>query len=150
MRKLYRFILNQPTVISLLIFFLLGYIIPSLLFIPTIIAGNEIRLNNPILPSKRYFEIILIVPIFETFVFQYLAGKILRKFVKNLLILCVLLGILFSVSHWFSLHYLIYTFADGFILAFAFFYYKKRHNEFVSFVLVSLIHIAHNGLAMLV
>jgi hypothetical protein len=108
---------------------------------------------------QEFVLVLLVAPIFETFVFQFLIYYILYFIFKNtkifvlinknffLLIYLILSSTLFAISHSYSKNYIYIMIIPGVVLAFSFYYFKK-HNKY-PFWYVSLIHFIHNGFVLI-
>lgn len=89
-----------------------------------------------------YFDfviVVLIAPLIETYLTQFLPFKFLESKVNPILIILISATI-FGAFHWYSLVYMLYGFSAGLVYAFAF--YFKRHEKPV--LITAGIHAAFN------
>ncbi|MCT4013728.1 CPBP family intramembrane metalloprotease [Elizabethkingia anophelis] len=105
-------------------------------------------------PTQEVVITILIGPLLETFLYQYLVYKIvyfiksfiqrsiLKKEVQYLIFYLVISSVLFAISHSYSRYYVFLMLIPGAILAFAFYYFKRKYSY--PFFYVLLIHFLHN------
>lgn len=153
MSKTLHFLLKTNKALFILIG-LFSTLVILILFAPISVYLNDssgpeimdITPNSSII--KMYFIAGIFAPIFETLIFQHLIFKIFRKFKKqtNIPILHYLLftSILFGLSHFYSLIYIISTFFIG--ISFVFFYilsYLRRESAYWN---VAIIHSLYNSL----
>jgi membrane protease YdiL (CAAX protease family) len=109
--------------------------------------------NSVNIDFKSYFFVAVIIPLFETFIFQWLIiyqiyESYKRKYKKQLAIL--LSSLLFGLSHSYSYHYFIFTTIAGIFLATSFCYFKERTNWLSAFLYVTLIHSVSNSLIFII
>ncbi|MBF7092727.1 CPBP family intramembrane metalloprotease [Flavobacterium sp. ALJ2] len=109
--------------------------------------------NSVNIDFKSYFFVAFIIPLFETFIFQWLIiyqiyESYKRKYKKQLAIL--LSSLLFGLSHSYSYHYFIFTTIAGIFLATSFCYFKERTNWLSAFLYVTLIHSVSNSLIFII
>lgn len=87
----------------------------------------------------------LLAPIFETFVFQYIPIELLDKIKikknKDFFVL-IISSLFFSLTHTYSLIYVLYTFVMGIFLSYTYILYKKKN--FHPFWIVVIIHSLRN------
>jgi hypothetical protein len=93
---------------------------------------------------------LIVAPLIETLVFQrfvyYLFTKISYLNNKNILI-CILSGVLFGLSHYYSLYYIILAVIIGFVLMYAYLIHIKQMRK--SFWIVVVIHFLLNLSALI-
>ncbi|MCT3949239.1 CPBP family glutamic-type intramembrane protease [Elizabethkingia anophelis] len=102
---------------------------------------------------------LIIAPLLETIIFQYLVYKIIyllknfiQKFVlKNnhqyLVFYLSISSILFAINHSYSEYYILLMLLPGLILSFAFYYFKKGYSYPIFYVF--LLHFFHNLAALI-
>ena len=89
-----------------------------------------------------WFLGLIIAPILETLVCQYIPFLIFQAFTKNNLFPVIFSALFFGVSHSYSPLYIIFGTMAGFILAYAYVVSQKRFEN--AFVNVALIHFTSN------
>jgi hypothetical protein len=98
---------------------------------------------------------IIIAPLLETVLFQYLPHRGLTyiKAIKNPKVFdwtyVIISTILFCLSHWYSLIYIIVTIIPGFLLAYYFNWYYNKFNYYTAIYYVSLLHLSKNSIALI-
>lgn len=99
---------------------------------------------------------IIIAPLLETIIFQYLPHKglqyitPLRNSPKTFKWIYVSLAtILFCLSHWYSIAYITVTIIPRLLLAYFFNYYYDRFNYSTAIYFISLLHFAKNFLVLI-
>jgi Type II CAAX prenyl endopeptidase Rce1-like len=85
---------------------------------------------------------LIIAPIFETLICQYIPFLIFQSFTKNNLFPVIFSALFFGVSHSYSLLYIVFGTMAGFILANAYVASQKRLEN--AFMNVALIHFTSN------
>lgn len=99
---------------------------------------------------KTFFSAMLIAPLFETFIFQYLIimGVLKIKFFRRRLYLPILISAFcFSLAHYYSLYYVFYAFGVGCVFAAFFVLFMKRKG--LPFLNTLLLHSILNFLVFL-
>ena len=97
---------------------------------------------------SEWIIVSLFVPLFETFLFQQLPFKIMQNWsltTNRYGIYILLSAIIFGLSHWYSLQYMIFAFAVGLVLGYMYFFYSKTPK--VAFWSTVLIHGLRNLIA---
>lgn len=87
----------------------------------------------------------LIIPFVETFIFQYLVIELIRtiKKIKDSTFLTIIISaIVFSLSHYYNVLYIFYSFIMGVLLAYTYILYEKKNYH--PFLMVMVIHILRN------
>lgn len=143
--------LHRINIINFIILMLiLSYLVVTPLY-PFIGLENTTRDNSFDSLIIAMLFICLLVPLIETFFFQYLVIRLCLKIFKNnnskFIIVVLISALLFSVSHPYNTFYVVYMFLVGIILAFSYlycFYYKAW-----PFVVVTTIHSLRNLIAVL-
>jgi len=139
--------------------YLFSFVLSILTFISVIIIGttsiifSEIYIDNSALVIHKHqnwvttlFLLVVISPLWETFIFQGLIIYILRKIIINKGIIVFVSAIIFALAH-LTNSYLnaIQNFTIGILLAFAFLYWKAKSNDnWKGFESTMLIHSLHN------
>lgn len=150
-------IIKIPLLPFIALTILLGIVIAySLSFLFNINGGLDNVNDAEKLPKEIFFFLaIVIAPLFETFVFQYLIFKFFvikeRNFDnKKIFFLFITSSLLFSLTHVYSIEYFFYSFFLGlyFITVFFLSIYIRNDKNF-SFLVVFLIHLIINFLAIL-
>ena len=101
--------------------------------------------ENPELDQVfEYFSGIVIIPMFETLLFQKLPYWGLTKISylrRNMWLIYIISASLFALSHVYSIAYIIYTFVVGLILIYSYHIRINKHP----FWTISLIHLLFNA-----
>lgn len=128
-----------------------------LLFIPSILVNVILHLlgfNGDVGGPKAITKLTIIpliivtsiiVPIIETFIFQFGIIRILEKFeiTKNKPVFMILISaIVFSLNHTYSYAYILDTFLVGVLLAYSFLIYANKNKN--PFLVVCVIHSVRN------
>ncbi len=97
--------------------------------------------------------VLLLAPVLETLLYQLLVYKIFNRFTnlkvkKNQYLLLFISALLFSLSHYYSILYIIRTFFLGLVLMYA--YFLKAENTKQAFWLVTIIHALTNMLPFII
>jgi len=88
---------------------------------------------------------VIIGPVIETFIFTFLPYKLLSRIIKNDTLIIIIASLLFGISHFYSLMYIIYGVILGLILNTYYVYLlKKNNNTLTAFGLVTLLHASTN------
>lgn len=98
-------------------------------------------------PIAEFILVVVIAPLVETFLVQYLPIAILIKYTKApSLLIIIISAACFSLLHTYSLAYVTYTFLSGLMLAFAFVvFYIKKNSFLFAFLMVCLVHAVFNA-----
>lgn len=131
---------------------LLSYII----YIPLIpffqnydIGGTQFLINASFI--GKLINGSLIIPFIETFIFQYLAIGIIRSIKKikdNNCLIIIISAIAFSLSHYYNVLYIFYSFIMGIFLAYTYILYEKKNYH--PFLMVMAIHALRNTITTLI
>ena len=105
------------------------------------------------LTSESFFMNFLVVsvavPLIETLVFQWIPIKFIHRFLKwSSLKIILASAILFSLSHCYSLAYIMHSFIIGIILADAFILQEEIRGS--PFLVVSIIHGLRNTISLVI
>lgn len=93
--------------------------------------------------NEKFVLIVLIGPLVETAIFQYLPIKILEKLgIKNNLIKIIASSFLFALLHFYNPIYIVMTFISGLLLNK--FYLESRTKSNFYFFLTALLHSMYN------
>jgi uncharacterized protein len=120
-----------------------------------IITGVLSLIGNLDMGSPFYFDIglleqfflaVIFTPIVETIIFHFMLLELLLFLFKNAKYkeywVVLISAIPFSLSHFYSTHYIIYSFFAGIILSTA--YLVARKKEMLPFAVVFIIHACYN------
>ncbi|MGM0410154.1 MAG: CPBP family glutamic-type intramembrane protease [Bacillota bacterium] len=132
--------------ILVMTFFTYLIIIP---FIVLFILFGYKEIDGPVslisLSYIEFFELVFIVPILETFIFQLVIIRLLSK-IKMIRdkkkIIIFISAFLFGIQHFYSLIYIIITFIIGILLAYSFIIYENKNKS--SYWTVTFIHSLRN------
>jgi membrane protease YdiL (CAAX protease family) len=123
--------------LSLINGYLFGYIHDH--FFPSL-AGNPIDKESLL---EQFFVAGIVAPLLETWIFQHIANKALVKAgVRNFYVLLIVPALLFGLSHYYNLLYIIAMFFGGAIMNYLYLYCKA--NGYKAFWWVVLLHSLYN------
>ena len=113
-----------------------------------IYTNYGIVLENPLTKQPftlQLFGLIIVAPLFETWLCQYLPFYFLRKWISNKirieLIYIIISSLLFASQHFYSIWYAVYTVMPGIVLAYCFYYFYKLYQSLiVSFWFTAILH----------
>lgn len=103
--------------------------------------------NKPIF--LKFILFVILGPILETLIFQFLPYLILSNFLRGRnkkIIIIIVSALFFAFTHWYGIFYFIYALAIGLILMFS---YLSRLKKGDSFQAILIIHTLFNCLAFL-
>jgi hypothetical protein len=107
-----------------------------------IFNGNSDSINN------NFLLIVILVPFFETLIFQYIIIWIFYNVTENFRIPIIVSTLFFAIYHFFNIYYFIAILGSGFILSMLFItIYKRTNNWLISFIFTFLLHLEHNLVA---
>lgn len=90
--------------------------------------------------------LVILAPLIETAVFQFFLIEFVLFLVPHKKVLAVLISAtIFSISHSYSIQYVLFSFAIGFLLAYSYIIYRQDK----AFLIVFLIHALRNFLGLL-
>lgn len=98
---------------------------------------------------ETVFAIVIITPLLETLVFQFgiqeIALKVFKNFKHKLWIAILLSCILFSLTHYYSLFYIIMTLVSGFMYSAFYILVRERTDKIgIAFMLTFFLHMGYN------
>jgi hypothetical protein len=93
---------------------------------------------------EKFFIYVIIVPIIETFIFNFLIQFLLSKFIKSYYIVILLASVFFGLSHGYGQLYMICTFFGGLIMNTFYYLIAVQHNTINAFLFTYLLHAMHN------
>lgn len=117
-------------------------------YVTAVIANffdDELTTNNLHFSSlqEEFITLVIIAPIVETLIFQYLIIEVLLNLKLKPWVCILVSALLFGVSHWYNLVYILVTTVVG--LIFAYYYLALRHQNFMNkLVLITIIHALSN------
>lgn len=150
--------MKQKYIIDILIFTFLGFILSEVSeSLVNFLADKKIASENPISKDNLTTQILLgiiIGPIFETFVFQYLiplnTRKVFESYPLNYIVPIFFSSTAFAFMHFFSIYYVIDGFIIGCFFSFTFlFILDKYDSKTKAFFIVWFVHIFLNTIAIL-
>ncbi|WP_194831040.1 type II CAAX prenyl endopeptidase Rce1 family protein [Prolixibacter sp. SD074] len=153
------FVVRYMKRLNVLIFILIGVsallLISFLILLFQNITGISIGngSENPLLNESKFFVLIigiLIIPFFETLIFQALPFYVINKLIRHkrkLWMFLIVSPILFSLNHLFNPAYILATYFGGLALALIYYigYYRKEN----AILLVAVIHLINNLVAFI-
>ena len=141
---------RKPYWVQMMLFYFSSFLIVCCV-IPVILIidmHKGMNTNGPDLTS--WILVLILAPIFETFLNQYLPFKLLQKWTwsKNKYGLYIITSaIIFGLMHTYSLQYMVFAFSVGLILGYNYFFYSKTPNR--AFWSTTLIHGLRNLFTLL-
>lgn len=97
---------------------------------------------------EEFIIVVIVAPILETIIFQYLIIETLLNLKLATLPCVIISALLFGVSHWYNLAYVIVLTIVGFI--FAYYYVALRHQSYYNkLTLVILLHALSNSIVFI-
>lgn len=151
---LINFFVNKPTYITFIYLVILIKIFPLLFVSIPIIFGFDTESNpNPddIASFYSIFCLVVLIPIIETFIGQYLPIVLLlkNKYIQNNKWIAVLISsVIFGIGHTQSLSYIFFGFGAGLVLAMGYMVMIKKYNVKAAFCIVSGIHAMANSISL--
>jgi len=119
------------------------------------LTGTKISHQYMFLDKSLFYKfniVVLVGPLIETFLFQYVFIEFLLMFSKRYLVLIIISGLIFGASHYPHFHNFLYSFfafIAGFLFASIYIISKKR-KDLNAFYMVFLVHSCSNLIAFLV
>lgn len=151
---LHNWIIDKSFAWQVFIFFLLSYVIllPLVPFMLNAEKNGGRDLSVLFSTDKNFFIlfVIFLTPLIETFIFQWLIYEQLNAFVffnKRKYLVILLSGIIFGLTHNFSIHYQLFAFVLGCYFCFTYYYFKTYSKK--AFIAVFIIHSIRNLLVIL-
>jgi Type II CAAX prenyl endopeptidase Rce1-like len=139
-----RFMLRRHYIVQVVLFYLLTWLM-TILSIPVRMLAGEVSGDSHI-PHDSIFGAVILAPLVETFINQYLVFKIFQraKSLKNryLWYMCVS-AVFFGSLHFYSLGYIIFAIGVGLVLAYIFYLYRRDVSK--AFWTTVLIHVLYNA-----
>lgn len=102
---------------------------------------TETAYNGP----TNFFSVVVLAPLFETFLFQYMVFVLLSKMKiigNSSFLIIIISSLLFGISHWYSFAYVVMASFIGVVLMYAYLFYSSKPSK--AFWSVVLIHALHN------
>lgn len=137
--------LTQISIFYLSSFAFVLFVLPFIYLTDKILGENS---NGP--EAGAWIATVLVAPFFETFLFQRLPFNLMQNWslTRNKYGLYILVSsVIFGLCHYYSLQYMIITFAGGLVLAYTYFFYCKMPK--VAFWTTVLIHGLRNSMALI-
>ena len=137
----------------ILLMLVLCYVARVSLAIPMfLIGGEQLYIGGPevetdIPPPVIWFIFVILVPIIETLIFQFAIIRLLR--VKTRLssgMIIFISALAFGLVHYYSIPYIVLSFATGLIFAYAYLIYLDLKKD--AFIVVTVIHGLNNASAL--
>jgi hypothetical protein len=91
-----------------------------------------------------FLKVVIIAPLFETFIFQFLVIEFMYLMRIGKIKIVGLSAIIFSITHYYSIGYILYAFSIGVIFSYS---YVIQKNTARAFLTVYAIHLLRNALA---
>lgn len=152
-RRLNRFFLKRSYPKQVLLFLLSSYVV-LVFFIPILVIMLATGVNTeggPEVSRDKVIELVVIGPILETLVYQYLIIRLFMYFAKSRKYYpCAILisAIAFGLVHTYNPAYIFFAFFMGLVLAYMYYFYSKEPAK--AFWTVALVHGMRNGIAIVI
>ncbi|MBW7914379.1 MAG: CPBP family intramembrane metalloprotease [Taibaiella sp.] len=149
--KLNRFFLKRSYPMQVLLFLLSSYV-ALVFFIPILLVMLATGINTeggPEVSTDKVIELMVIAPILETLVYQYLIIRLFMYFAKSRKYYpCAILisAIAFGLGHTYNPAYIFFAFFIGLVLAYMYYFYSKEPLK--AFWTVVLVHGIRNGISI--
>lgn len=92
--------------------------------------------------TSKFVFLCLIAPLFETYIFQYAIIKWLSLTKMKDWVIVLVSSLLFGLSHFYNLLYIVNTFFAGVVLALSFMLWKNKKVD--AFWVTAIVHALHN------
>lgn len=119
----------------------LFYFLINILHLPLIINSKQESFSGNSNVTK-FIAVCLIAPLFETYIFQYGIIKWLSSTKMKNWFIVFISSLLFGLSHFYSLQYVVNTFFIGIVLALSFMWWINKKID--AFWVTAIIHALHN------
>jgi len=147
MKNKIQHIINNLTMFKLIVYSFL--FLEVFIVLPYLIIINyfKIETGGADLSGKSiitiYFIGVIFVPLLETLIFQTVIINLVKKAFPKLPIISIIISsVLFGLSHFYSIAYILYTILMGIIFAYS--YILSQKKEYNPFLVVFSIHALHN------
>jgi hypothetical protein len=106
--------------------------------------------NSNLFNSKveKIVSLLLMAPIIETLVFNFLINEILVKFLNHFYSILIS-SFIFALIHYYSIYYALYGLLGGLIFNSIYFYFKQQFSIRIAILVVILLHLNHNLLGLI-
>jgi membrane protease YdiL (CAAX protease family) len=137
--------------VQVLLFLLSSYVV-LVFFIPILVVMLATGVNTeggPEVAPDKVIELMVIAPVVETLVYQYLIIRLFMYFAKSRKYYpCAILisAIAFGLAHTYNPAYIFFAFFIGLVLAYMYYFYSKEPLK--AFWTVVLVHGIRNGIAI--
>jgi hypothetical protein len=145
LKRTHDFFLKASIYIFVVIFILTNTFLGQLfLGVSEILNINVVDDNSLTFESMQeaFFITVIIVPVIETFLFQYLIFTILDYYKIDKKYIILISGIIFGFTHYYSPFYIFYTIIVGFLYAYIYLLCQLRKEY--PFLIVLMIHGLYN------
>lgn len=142
--------LKRKSYIAQISIFFAAFFILSLFVLPIILMVDQLMGENDNGPElDLWFLVIILVPILETYLFQHFPFKLMQKWKRTKHkygLYIALSAIAFSLSHCYSLQYIIMVIPGGVLLGYIYVFYSKNLRK--AFWTTTIIHALKNSVAI--
>ncbi len=143
---------NQKTVPFILIFIALMYV-GRILLLPIYFLDDSVNLHPSVSLEKSFIEMFIrvcvLTPLLETLIYQQFIIYLTEKFTTNKYLQVLFSALIFGLSHWSSIVYIVFAFFQGIVLATGFLLLKNTRGVKTAFVITSIVHAIVNSAATL-
>ena len=144
------FLKKRPYWLQITIFFFLSLLIAIGAYPFKIVIDKVLGETVSAPKTNSWFVVGIVAPIFETFINQYLPFKLFQNYdrLKNKYGLYILSSaIVFGLTHWYSIQYIIFALFVGLVLGYSYFFYSKTPIK--AFWSTALLHSLRNTFSFL-
>jgi len=100
-------------------------------------------------PHGYFFAVVVVAPLVETLIFQSLLQRLMLHLCSStrnkIHYTAFIVAVAFSLTHYYSIQYILFAFLVGLCLNYTYLYYMPNHKK--AFWTVVLVHALRNGIA---
>ena len=99
--------------------------------------------------QEKIILVLFVAPVFETLIFNLLLNEVFLKFIGNTFYCILFSSFFFSLVHYYSLTYIIFTFFAGLVFNGLYFWVRQYKGYKIAVLCVFLLHLNHNLIGLL-
>lgn len=143
--SIHRYLKNCNKVLFIFLMFVVSVLI-TIVFSPLfdLLDTTAMQSSNVASGGYEFFKFVIFIPLFETFFFQFLVIEFLSLLRIGKTKIVGLSAIIFSVTHYYSIGYILYAFSMGVLFSYS---YIIRESKMQAFLTVYAIHMMRNAVA---
>lgn len=103
--------------------------------------------NNNYTFNEKIVLFIIVAPLIETLLFQYIVIEIFKSIKIRLKYCCILSAFVFASMHLYNIFYFLYAFVGGLMFAFL---YTRGKNQKYAMLLPLIAHTIYNGIVFII